>query len=264
MSLPIQAYFVCGGRWHDFDFARVEILKLLGEHPEVRTRVAEDFSDIQTLAESDFLITYTCDLENISAAQEAALENFVISGKPWFALHGTNSVFEFLEKGSVKAVRTHDVMMRTLGSHFLAHPPIEPYTVENASPDHPLVRGVEPFEATDELYLCRYFGEIQPLLQTQFTGHAKGFVDADWSDNEPRLVMYLHPHGAGEVLYLTLGHCRGTYDMQPRLETYPTVERCAWELPIFYELLRRGLRWAIGGLDAVVAADSQSAGDEPA
>lgn len=257
MTEPLEAYFVCGGRWHDFDFARVEVLTLLGEHPNVRTRVAEDFSDVEALSASDFLITYTCDLETITREQEEALEAYVASGKRWFALHGTNSVFEFLEKGGVKALDTHETMMRTLGSHFLAHPPIEPYTVENAAPDHPLVRGVEPFEATDELYLCRYFGEVEPLLETHFTGHAKGFVDSEWPDDEPRLVMYLHPHQRGEVLYLTLGHCRGPYDMRPRVDVYPAVERCSWELPIFYELLRRGLRWAIGGMEAVDASASE-------
>ena len=43
---------MCGGRWHDFDFARVELLKLLGEHEEVRTRVAEDFRDVDALREA--------------------------------------------------------------------------------------------------------------------------------------------------------------------------------------------------------------------
>jgi hypothetical protein len=60
--------------------------------------------------------------------------------------------------------------------------------------------------------------------------------------------MYLHPFGAGEVLYLTLGHCRGKYDMRPLIAEYPRVERCSWQLPVFYELLRRGLRWARGTL----------------
>ena len=46
------------------------------------------------------------------------------------------------------------------------------------------------------------------------------------------------------VLYLTLGHCRGHYDMQPMIEYYPQVERCAWNLPVFYDLLRRGIAWA--------------------
>jgi len=49
VSGPSSAYFVCGGRWHDIDFARVEILKLLGEHPDVRTRVAEVFRDTEAI-----------------------------------------------------------------------------------------------------------------------------------------------------------------------------------------------------------------------
>ena len=73
-----------------------------------------------------------------------------------------------------------------------------------------------------------------------------GFVEDDWPGEEPRLVMYLNRVGSGEVLYLTLGHCRGRYDMRPLMDEYPKVERGAWELPVFYELLRRGLAWASG------------------
>ncbi len=246
----MSAYLVCGGRWHDFDFARVELLRLLGEHEQVRTRVAENFHDLEALDRSDFLVTYTCDLDALSDAEQKALAAYVARGRRWFALHGTNSVFAFVEEG-VQALRTHDVLMRTLGSRFLAHPKIEPYTVTNARPDHPLVAGIENFETDDELYLCEYFGAIEPLLATRFTGEATGFVDRDWPEDDPRLVMYLHPEGRGEVLYLTLGHCRGKYDMRPRMDVYPRVERGSWNLPVYYELLRRGLRWAIGGLEAV-------------
>ena len=56
-------------------------------------------------------------------------------------------------------------------------------------------------------------------------------------------VFYLKGHGQGAVLYLTLGHCRGHYDLQPMLDWWPTVDRCAWDLPVFYTLLRRGLGW---------------------
>ncbi|MCG8588582.1 MAG: ThuA domain-containing protein [Proteobacteria bacterium] len=249
MAGPIQAYFVCGGKWHDMDFARVELLKLLGEDPDIRTRVGEDFRDTQAIAEADFLVTYTCDLD-VSDAQQQALAEFVQGGKPWFALHGTNSVFEFVEEG-VGSPRTHQLLMRTLGSQFIAHPPIAPYTVTNAKPEHPLVKGIEPFEVSDELYLCEYHGEIEPLLETRFTGEATGFLDLEWPDDEPRLVMYLHPEGRGQVLYLTLGHCRGRYDMRPMMDVYPEVERGSWESPVFYELVRRGLRWASRGIDAV-------------
>jgi hypothetical protein len=30
------------------------------------------------------------------------------------------------------------------------------------------------------------------------------------------------------------------------IPVYPRTERCAWEEPVYYELLRRGIRWAAG------------------
>ena len=44
----LNAYLVCGGRYHDFDFARIELLKLLHSHERIRVRVAEDFSDYRS------------------------------------------------------------------------------------------------------------------------------------------------------------------------------------------------------------------------
>ena len=58
--------------------------------------------------------------------------------------------------------------------------------------------------------------------------------------------MYLRELGDGAVLYNTLGHCRGHYDMVPVVDYYPTIERGSWEHPAYYELLRRSLRWARG------------------
>jgi len=70
-------------------------------------------------------------------------------------------------------------------------------------------------------------------------------VREDRDEDKPRPQLYLHAYGQGEVLYLTLGHCRGKYDMQPFMAVCP-VELCAWELLIYYELFRRGIRWGIG------------------
>ena len=57
------------------------------------------------------------------------------------------------------------------------------------------------------------------------------------------------------MLYLTLGHCRGHYDMvaPPDDGSYwPKVERGSWEVAEFYELLRRGLSWASAPARAAV------------
>jgi hypothetical protein len=117
------------------------------------------------------------------------------------------------------------------------------------------VAGIEPFDADDELYLAEYHGTNHALLHTHYRGDAPGFVAHTWpalngaADAQDRLsdrqlVLYLHPHGGGEVLYCTLGHCRGKYDMRPMIPEYPAVERGSWKLPVYHELLRRGIRWA--------------------
>jgi type 1 glutamine amidotransferase len=239
----IDAYFVCGGKYHDIDYARLQLLTLLGEHERIRTRMAEDYRDVDAIRASDFLMTYTVDVipDEATALQ---LRAYVASGKRWLALHGTNSVLRYAKGRGWEAPRDSRTFMETLGSQFVAHPPIAPYRVEATQPDHPLVAGIEPFDAEDELYLSELHPPLEVLLHTRWTGEAKGFTERDWSLDEPRPVMYLKRVGDGEVLYLTLGHARGHFDMRPLSDEYPNVERGSWQVPAFQELLRRGLRWA--------------------
>jgi type 1 glutamine amidotransferase len=243
MSALLRAHLICGGKWHDIDFARVELLKLLGELPEIRTDVSNDYSDTDAIAAADLLLTYTCDVRP-TRAEEEVLANYLEAGGRWLALHGTNSILDFLDDGRVSAPRSHGRLMQLLGSRFLAHPPVGRFTVENNAPDHPLVEGIEDFEVEDEIYLSELEPDLEVLLQTHYGGKAPGFVEEEWAESAPRPVMYLHPVGRGQVLYLTLGHCRGPYDMQPMIEVYPRTERCAWEEEVYYDLLRRGIRWA--------------------
>ena len=246
MSDPIQAYLVANARFHDTDFARLRLLELLSETPEIRTRVADSFSDTNAIGESDFLLTYTCDLRP-EESEEQALRDFVSSGKRWIALHGTNALLDFTPKG-LKCPRSHKIFMETLGSRFIAHPPSHPYQVTISDPEHPLVEGLESFETSDEIYLCEYYGEVKPLLETRFSGtFNSGYVENEWPDDAPRLVAYTHPVGDGEVLYITLGHCCGQYDMRP-IQDVAEVVRGSWENPTFIELLRRALRWGAGML----------------
>ena len=249
MTQRIDATLIAGGRYHDIDFARIELLKLLAEHTHVRTLVGSDYTDIEGIQSSQFLITYTCDMRP-SPEQQEALHDFVAAGGRWLALHGTNAVLDF-KKDGVEAPRIIDRLAFTLGSQFIAHPPIQFYKVEPALPDHPLLEGIGSFETDDELYLSEYHERerLIPLLETSYSGSAEGFAVSDWSKADRHLVMYLRPLGQGAVLYNTLGHCRGNYDMQPVMDYFPKVERCSWELPQFYELLRRGIRWCMGEFD---------------
>ena len=75
----VNVLLVCGGKYHDFDYARLELLKLLAEHSRLRVRVVEDYSTIAALDGADMLITYTCNVLP-DAAGQSALQRFLERG----------------------------------------------------------------------------------------------------------------------------------------------------------------------------------------
>jgi len=238
----IRCALVVAGEFHDIDFARLELLKLLSETPSIRTRLFESYEALTALEDLDMLVSYTCNVA-ADAQTSAWLRSYLERGGRWFALHGTNSVLEFLSDGRVSSPDSAAEFMDLLGSRFIAHPPVGPYQVDIADPDDPLVQGIEPFETNDELYLMEHAPGIEVLLDVGFEGEAPGFEHDQWA-HARHPVLYRHKVGAGEVLYLTLGHARGHWDMKPLMDYYPQIERSSWELPVYYELLRRGLNWA--------------------
>ena len=152
----VDAVLVCGGRWHDFDFARHQLLGALGDWEQVRTRVFEDYRCLDALERADLLVTYTCDVRPAPEQQDALVE-FVERGGRWLALHGTHSAIDPPD-GSAASTAHPGSSVRSLtllGGQFLGHPPIAPYTVHITAPQHPLVAGIEPFEVRDELYVLR-------------------------------------------------------------------------------------------------------------
>lgn len=244
----VEAYFVAGGRFHDIDYARLELLKLLAEHPNVRVKVGSDYEDTESITASSFLISYTCDIRPSETAQRE-ISTWVEQGGRFLALHGTNAALDFSPPNPVDTPRCFPIWADLLGSQFISHPPIQLFPVEVADPNHWLVEGIDSFETDDELYLCEYHDKesLHPLLKTEWQGETPGFVEDDWSDTDPvHLVSYLKSHGQGAVLYNNLGHCRGHWDMPEAVAYYPNVDRCSWENPQYHELLRRGIRWALG------------------
>ena len=240
---PVPVHFVAAGKYHDIDFARLEVLKLFADEPRIRATVAMDYSNIDRLRESRLLVTYTCDLMP-TEVEAAAIREWLYAGGKWLALHGTNSILRFLEDGRVDAPDERPDVMALLGTQFVAHPPIGPMNVRVVQPDDPLVAGESDFETVDELYLSRTTGEIDVLLDTGFEGEATGFVDKDWPETRVP-VLYRMRHGAGEVVYYTLGHCRGHYDVPVFTPFWPHPERCSWNYPVHTRLLRRMIAWGV-------------------
>lgn len=245
----VKAHLIAGGQYHDIDYARLSLLGLLAEHDDIRTSVAQDYSSLDDLSAADFLVTYTCNVPP-KAGEVAALKAFLERGGRWLALHGTNSILAQNETGRWYAPEDDTGFMELLGSQFAAHPPIAPYDVNIVASQSPLLKGLDDFtvEGGDELYYMRVFGEIDILMDAGAQGPAKGFVERDWAADGRHPVLYRKHIGAGEILYFTLGHRRGHYDMAPLMDHYPAVEKGAWEIGPYMEILRRGLCWARGDL----------------
>lgn len=251
MSGRIDALLVCGGKFHDFDFARLRLLELFATDQRIRAQVANNYEDLDALADSDILVTYTCDVRPSMEAQ-VAMRDWVEKGGRVFALHATNSAFDAPAKFGDGPFETPDafpVFADMLGSRFLSHPAIEPYpvSVTPGKEAHPLVTGIGTFHANDELYLSEFTADVEPLLETRWTGTTQGFATAEWPVDEPRLVLYKRVLGKGAVLYFTLGHCRSHWDMKHAPFNgmrWPSVDRGSWELEEYNEILRRGLVWA--------------------
>jgi type 1 glutamine amidotransferase len=239
----IDVYLVVNARYHDTNFARLELLKLLAEQADVWVHVAADFSDIETLSRCRTLITYTCDLCP-TLDQQKGLQTWLQAGGRWLALHATNALIGFVN-GKADTPDRAPLFMTLLGSRFIAHPAITKFTVRVADPTHPLVAGLTDFEAEDEPYYCEYTGSPHVLLEASYNQPSTGYVRSDYgTDRASHPQMYLHRVGDGEVLYLTLGHCCGKYDMRPLANEVP-IHRGSWKNPVFYELLRRSIAWNI-------------------
>jgi type 1 glutamine amidotransferase len=244
VAAPINVYLVAGGKYHDIDFARLELLQLLSEHERLRVSVGADYSDSQAIGEADVLMTYTCDVVPVDG-EIAGLERFLNRGRRWVALHGTNSVLKFRADKRVECPPLDDAFLDMVGSQFQAHPtPIGRYKVTRTADEHPLVAEIDTFVVEDEQYLQDYRPGNRPLLVTRFAGATETFVRDEWPDAE-HMVMYLRETGGGEVLYFTLGHARGRFDLRPLAAFYPFVERGAWQLPVYHDILRRSILWSM-------------------
>lgn len=262
------------------DYARLRILQLLQEHPQIQTSVAGDFADVaKWLPGTRLLITYVAG-PYPNDEQNGVIREWLEAGGRWLGLHGTSGgkAARVGEKGfhrkMVKA--SHHA---TLGSFFLNHPPVRRFRVDVRDREHTLTRGLPPsFEVMDELYLL----ELQDpsasrvLLTTELTKDPSpsgfGFVyDADTSllaDGKTRVLGYARDVGAGGVAYIALGHCHSpTTNVQPFVDSSvepsgktPLLFRGAWETEPFEKLLRNGIAWGYESAESRSAAGGDGRG----
>ena len=51
----LDVYLVAGGKYHNIDFARLELLKLIAEQPRLKVQIGADYSQIEAICAADFI-----------------------------------------------------------------------------------------------------------------------------------------------------------------------------------------------------------------
>ena len=232
ITKPIMANLICGSpaRNHDFDFARLRLAEALYAAGNICTDAASNYDDGASIETGDMLVSYTSQVP-VSDEACAALRRFLDDGGRWFAIHASNSVRDNVHLPGI------------LGSKFITHPTYRSFPVSITKPADPLVEGIKPFEVDDEIYCIEPSDDIEVLLHTRWGGEALGGRQIE---EGVRPLMYRRPVGNGGVLYLALGHANRPFDKaRPDLPDQPD-RRGPWDLPVYKELVRRGIEWAAG------------------
>ena len=190
--------------------------QLLEEDARLRVTTIEDphFLDSPAAAHFDVILLHFMNWEQPSPGKVARenLQRLVNQGTGLMLVHFACGAWQDWPEFKNLAGRVWDPKLR-------AHDPRGPFTVDIVDPEHPITRGLDPFETDDELYTC-----LAGDLQVHVIASAKSKVD---DIHYP--MAFVFNHGEGRVFHTVLGH-----DVQAI--TNSTVP----------ELLRRGCAWAAG------------------
>ena len=210
---------------HDDIFVRSELRVALEALDGVTVELADDYGT-GALDDAGILVTYIA-RRAPDEAETAAVRRFLERGGRWFAIHTSNAVPEDCPLPSV------------LGSRFVSHPPYGRFQVGVTKPEDSLLQGIEAFETEDELYIIDAADDIEVLLHARWGGVAPNGQRVEDS-NQP--MLYRRRIGAGEVLYLALGHTNPA-GVVTRGEAVGE-RRGSWSSPVFRGLVARGIAWA--------------------
>lgn len=165
----------------------------------------ENLADLNpdTLGKYDALLIYA-NTTRIGKDQEKALLEYVANGGGFVPLHCAS--FCFLNSPDYIAL---------VGAQFQRHGTGQ-FETTVVDPDHPIIKGLEPFRTWDETYVhTKHNTKDRHVLQTR----------DDQSGSEP--WTWTRTHGKGRVFYTAYGHDART-----------------WGHPGFQDLVERGIRWA--------------------
>lgn len=192
------------------------LAKFLADDPRLTTEVQTDpgFLASPRLHDYDAIVLNYMNWESPDPgdAARANLKKFVEGGKGLVLVHFACGAFQAWPEFKQIAGRAYNPTLRP-------HDPHGKFTVQIADPDHPITKGLAPFETTDELYTC--LDGDRPIHVV-----AKAMSKVDKLDYP---MAFVNAYGKGRVFHCVLGHDVGALGVKAVQDLY-----------------RRGTAWAAG------------------
>jgi type 1 glutamine amidotransferase len=235
---------VVGGIGHDFDYVRLQLLTELARYPNVRAILRDNYEDVVALERVDAIISYTVRV-GVDAETADTLRRFVATGHRWLAMHGTLAMPEAgpLEPGGYDA--SWDEFFGLMGARYMGHAPIMDFKVEMRSDAsrHEALKGLSgSFSVNDELYVLSGAPDIRVLLEATYMGPLEG-PSGIWQDDRPVPVAHSRTEGRGTILYVSLGHRHGRWDLDGVAPLDVTPVFGSWESDEFRRLIENSVNW---------------------
>jgi uncharacterized protein len=200
--------------WREMTQATVEVLEATKKFD---VKVCEDMLILESAkALQNYDVIWYARYNRVGTLSDLGKENllnFVKNGKGLVVTHLASASFP--EWDEFKKLCGRNWIMRTSG-----HGPRSVFKVKIVNKDHPITKGLEDFEADDELYA---------KLQGDTPINVLAEADSDWSKKIEPLVFTLS-YGQGRVFHETFGH-------DGKAVKNPSVQK----------IITRGCEWAATG-----------------
>ena len=202
---PVKVLFL-GHHSEHHNSAKFEPMLAAALGPEKITfDYSEDPADLNPakLGQYDALMIYA-NHTSITPEQEKALLDYVEGGKAFLPIHSASFCFQ-----------NSPAYIALVGAQFQKHGTGE-FTAEIVKPEHPVMKGLEPFQVWDETYVHTKHNQDRTVLMER--------VDA--AGREP--WTWVRTQGKGRVFYTAYGH-----------------DERVWGHPMFHKLILNAIRWAV-------------------
>jgi len=206
-AAKIKVFMLQGGG-HNWKANLPILAGVLEKTGDFEVTMSRDLDELkpENIKKYDVVFFYGSRLNFTDPAQEKGLLEFVRNGGGFVGSHSASDSF-----------KKSDAYWEMLGGRFAGHGHGK-FTVTIDDPDHPITKGLGPFEITDESYRHRYYKGVKLHFLASMTERG-----------EKREMAWVREYGKGRVFYSANGHGRE-----------------AWTNPAWQRLMVRGFYWAAG------------------